>query len=124
LKRENEYTACLYLPNRGGFKEVSEDRMIVVGRQGGKEANVEGAILAVFDCASDKFVKNPLVYTDEQFSDELGGEAFKISSLCLVNTAQYNVKNLVLATNRGTLRVINLPETRTSDLSTERFMKP
>jgi hypothetical protein len=90
--------------------------MIVVGRQGGKEASAEGAILTVFDCMNDKFVKNPLVYTEEVHQEELGSDLFKITDVCLAITPQYLVKNLVLGTNRGTLRVINLPENRSDDL--------
>lgn len=124
MKRENDYSACFYLPNKSGYKEESDDRMVVVGKQGGKDVSVESGILTVFDCATDKFLKNPLVYNDEQHADELGTDLFRITNFTLVTTPQYLVKNLVLGTNRGSLRVVNLPEGRTDDLSAERFMKP
>jgi len=81
--------------------------MVVVG----KDNLTNGALLAVFDCKTDKFLKNSLIYKSEQFDTELGiTEPLRLNDICLVSTPQHLLKNLIIATNRGTLKVINLPE--------------
>jgi hypothetical protein len=95
--------------------------MVVVG----KDNLTNGALLAIFDCKTDKFLKNSLIYKNEQFDNELGvSEPLKLNDICLVTTPQHSLRNLVVATNRGTLRVINMPETQTDNMKDERFLKP
>lgn len=60
--------------------------MVVVG----KDNVAGGALLAVFDCKTDKFLKNSLIYKQEQYDTELGiSEPFKLNDICLVNTPQH-----------------------------------
>jgi hypothetical protein len=113
LIKTNEYTSALYLPKKGGYSEEMNDRMIVVG----KDKENGGAILTVFDCKTDKFVKNPLIFKrEDKYDSELGTDLFKINAVSMVTTPQYLIKNMVVATNRGTLKVMNLPETQKNDL--------
>lgn len=49
---------------------------------------------------------------------------YRINDVCLVTTPKHLIKNLVFTTNRGTLRVINLPEKRNASIKEERFMRP
>lgn len=60
--------------------------MVVVG----KDNVAGGALLAVFDCKTDKFLKNSLIYRHEQFDAELGSsESLKLNDICLVTTPQH-----------------------------------
>lgn len=60
--------------------------MVVVG----KDNVAGGALLAVFDCKTDKFLKNPLIYKHELFDAELGiTDPLKLNDICLVNTPQH-----------------------------------
>ena len=95
--------------------------MIVIGQ----DSLNNGALLTIFDGKTDKFVKNPVLYTNEEF-DEVQDltTTFRMNDVCIVTTPKHQIKNLVIATNRGTIRVINLPEKRTNDLADERFIKP
>jgi hypothetical protein len=54
--------------------------MVVVG----KDTQEGGALFTIFDCNSDKFVKNPVVYEGEMFDEELGNGMFGINDACLV----------------------------------------
>ena len=56
--------------------------MIVVG----KDKENGGALFTVFDCKTDKFVKNPLIFKAEEYDSELGVDLFKINDVCLVTT--------------------------------------
>ena len=127
LCKTNEYKACVYLPEKKEVKEKSgeieqqTERMIVIGQ----DSLNNGALLTIFDGKTDKFVKNPVLYTNEEF-DEVQDltTTFRMNDVCIVTTPKHQIKNLVIATNRGTIRVINLPEKRTNNLADERFIKP
>ena len=66
--------------------------MIVIGQ----DSLNNGALLTIFDGKTDKFVKNPVLYTNEEF-DEVQDltTTFRMNDVCIVTTPKHQIKNLV-----------------------------
>ena len=100
LCKTNEYKACVYLPEKKEVKEKSgeieqqTERMIVIGQ----DSLNNGALLTIFDGKTDKFVKNPVLYTNEEFDEAQDLTAtFRMNDVCIVTTPKHQIKNLVIA---------------------------